>query len=211
MQAANDNNRTPAEHRAVVAAQAADQPEGNPRPYNASQWPQGARLCAIGRQDLVRGLNDWQRLNAAPVLCVANDNWSDEPEGLPAPSFDNRMETWTAERIIARHKAGKDWRPPNEVFDRPRRNDAAKSIPVGLYRANGVVLYQIGADAEDEANRVIDCKRIRDKLGPVACRLLDEASSDSTTADIAAIIRRDENETEKHIEAAITRLIALVA
>lgn len=199
--------RTPAEHRAIVAAN----DNGPARPHRASTWPQGERLANAGKAAHVAALQDWQRLNAAPVLCVANDNWSEDPDDIPSPSFDNRMETWTAERIIARQAAGKSWRPPDEVFDRPRRNAPERSVPIGIYKANGLVLYQISADAEDETNRAISCADIRTKLGPVPCLLLDEASAYSTTEDIAKAIKCGFDATEKYIDAAIDRFIALVA
>lgn len=212
----NDNHRTPEAHRAAVQALSKSQPQGNPRPYKAAVWPQGERLAAIGRADLVRGLMDWQRLNDQPILCVANDNYEDTDDSgadqVREPvAYDNRLLHDTADRTVALHDAGKTWQPGDERFTQPRRNDPGRSIPVGMFTFNGAAYYQAEACAEDESNRVIDCNRIRAKLGLVPCRLLDEASADSTTDRIAAIINRDNNATEKYIDASIAKFIAIAA
>ena len=84
-------------------------------------------------------------------------------------------------------------------------------MPPGTYRANGVEYFQAEANAEDEMNRVIDCKRIRARLGLVACLLLDKASAGVATENIATIIKCDEKATEKYIDDAIIRFLALAA
>jgi hypothetical protein len=211
---ANDNHRTPTEHRATVASQSTVQPQGVIRRYTESVWPQGERLYEAVRYDLIHGLNDWQRLNDTPILCVSNDNWTDDPdEPRERISFDNIMDHDSADRTVALHAKGKPWHPGEERFSRPRRNDRKKAAPgPATYRTtaeNGrtFTLYQIEANAEDEVNRQIDCKIIRQRLGALCNRLLDEASSDSTTEDIAALIKQPPASTEQYIDAAIEKWI----
>lgn len=170
------------------------------------------RLTDMSR---IVALNDWSKLNTAPVMCVANDNFAgDDYEGAQEREpqrYDLRMDAVTAERVVALHAAGRSWHPHEERFDRPYRNRPERSMPAGTYKANGVEYFQAEANAEDEMNRVIDCKRIRAKLGHVACLLLDKASAGVATETIATIIRCDEIATEKYIDAAIIRFLALAA
>lgn len=187
-----NDNRAPTDHRAATA----DLPDKNPRPYRSSHWPQAERLqYEDGGSHMIAAMMDWRAFNAAPVMCVANDNYV-EPEDAEAGEeqerrFDNLMTTQSARLTVSLHKAGKPWRPSDERFDTPRRNDRAKSAPgPGQYRANGIEYYQAEANAEDEAIRAIDCRNARRRLGHVACRLLDLASADSFTDEIAAAVKQ---------------------
>lgn len=195
---ANDNARSPEEHRAIVAAQTINQPKGASRQYRSTRWPTAERHTAEdGGPYMTGALIGWRNFTAQPQVCVANDNFPEDSDAADphAPEvqrrFDNRMDHDTADRTVALHAAGKPWQPGEERFDRPRRNDRAKAPPPpGSYRYNGIDLPQIEADAEDEANRVIDCASARRRLGHVCCRLLDLASGDSTRAEIAAAVKQ---------------------
>lgn len=205
-------NRTPADHRAVTAEQAEHQPRGNIRAYRSSRWPQAERLHGeIGGRFMVSALIGWRDFNAMPQMCVANDNYLDPDDAEAGEDqerrFDNRIDHDTADRTVALHAAGKAWRPGEERFDRPHRNDRAKAVPgPGQYRVNGVELYQIETDAEDEAIRAIDCSSARRRLGHVCCRLLDLASSDSTTGEIAEAVKQPmSTRIETYIDWAIIR------
>jgi hypothetical protein len=137
LQAANDN-RTPAEHRAIIA--------GNPKPTNrqwkGNRWPTSARLIAQGCPHMAMALNDWAALQSGPVTCVANDDWVDPDDAeageMLETRWDNLMTTQSARQTIKLEAAGEDWKPHEERFDTPRRNDRAKAAPpTGSYRNNG--------------------------------------------------------------------------
>jgi hypothetical protein len=207
---ANDN-RDPAEHRACVTSQATAQPRGNTRPHRGAQWPQAARLGNDdGGKFMIEAMMGWRTRNAMPVLCVANDNWSDNPDKpRQEPPVDLRMDADTADRTVALHDASKSWRPDEERFDRPHRNQPERSMPVGTYTMNGnITLYQQEANAEDETIRVIDTKNLRRRLGHVCCRLLDLASGDSTTEQIAKAVKQPGSQKmERYIDWSIIKFM----
>lgn len=187
-----NDNRSPAEHRSITATL----PAKNPRPYRSSHWPQAERLqYEDGGSDMIAAMVGWRAFTAQPVVCVANDNYVD-PEDAEAGEeqerrFDNRIDHDTADRTVALHAKGKSWHPGEERFDRPHRNDRARAAPgTGQYKVNGIEYYQQDADAGDEANRAIDCTSARRRLGVVCCRLLDLASGDSTTEEIASAVKQ---------------------
>jgi hypothetical protein len=192
LQAANDNYRSPAEHRAIADAM----PSKNPRPYRYTRWPQAERLAKdIGGKDMIEAMLKWRRREELPVMCVANDNYV-EPEDAeageePERRFDNIMDHDSADRTVALHEAGLSWKPGEERFDRPRRNDRAKAEPPpGQYKVNGVEFYQIEANAEDQMNDQIDHKNCKRRMGQVACHMMTLASGDSTTKEIAAAFKQ---------------------
>jgi hypothetical protein len=116
------------------------------------------------------------------VLEPANDN---------EVRLDNTMDTGgTAERAIKRHKAGKYWKPDDERFTRPRRNDPAKAIPSNMAARNGEAYHQAEIDAEDEAIRLIDASKARVRLGHVCARLLDLASEGTPEAEAARMVKQ---------------------
>lgn len=187
-------NRTPTEHRATTATP----PAKNPRPYRSTHWPQAERLqYEDGGQHMIGALVGWRSFNAMPVMCVANDNYEGEEQNVEAgdavrdqPNTDLRMDTITGDRVVALHKAGRTWRPDEERFDRPRRNNPERAPAYGIYKINGADYYQAEADAEDEAIRAIDCTSARLRLGHICCRLLDLASGDSTTDEISFAVKQ---------------------
>ena len=212
MIAANDNYRTPAEHRAITTQQAAKQPDGNPRPYRYSRWPQAERLQAdIGGEDMIAAMMDWRKREGLPIMCVANDNFIDPEESEAGEEqeriFDNLMDHDTADRTVALHVAGKAWKPGDERFDRPHKNDRAKAPPgPGQYKVNGVELYQQEANAEDEMNDHIDHKSAKRRMGPIACHMMTLASGDSTTKEIAAAFKQPMSpRIETYVDWAIIR------
>lgn len=168
------------------------------RPYRYTRWPTAERLQhEEGGKEMIAALTDWRAFNAPPMMCVANDNFPEDSDTAdphseqPEYRFDNRLTHDSADRTVALHAAGKPWRPGEEHFDRPRRNDRAKAPPpAGAYRYNGIDLPMVEANAEDEAIRAADCKSARRRLGPICCRLVDLASGDSTTKEIAAAVKQ---------------------
>lgn len=178
------------------------------RPYRYARWPTAERLQhEDGGKEMIGALMTWRTFNSPPTMCVANDNFrdDDEPAVEPLP-HDLRMDTITAERVTALHRAGRSWRPDDERFDRPRRNDPTKSMPAGTFKANGEEYYQQQANAEDEAIRAADCKSARRRLGPICCRLVDLASGDSTTKEIAAAVKQPVSKRiETYVDWAIIR------
>jgi hypothetical protein len=206
--AANDN-RAPAEHRAIVDEQATTQPRGNTRPHRGAQWPTAARLASDGCQDMIAAMMDWRAFTAQPIVAVANDNYEDTDDSgadqvrEPA-NYDNRLLHDTADRTVALHEAGKEWRPDDERFSQPHRNDPGRSVPVGMFTFNGAAYYQAEANAEDEAIRKVDESKARLRLGHVCARLLDLASGDSTRADIAAAVKQPDAEAiDRYVDHAI--------
>lgn len=191
-------DRTPTAHRAITAEQADNQPRGNIRTYRSNRWPQAERLHGdVGGRFMVSALIGWRDFNAVPTMCVANDNYEGEERNVEAgdtvreqPNTDLRMDTITGDRVVALHAKGKSWRPDEERFDRPRRNDPERAPAAGIYTINGAAYYQAEAGAEDEAIRAIDCTSARLRLGHVCCRLLDLASGDATTDEISFAVKQ---------------------
>lgn len=207
-----NDNRTPSTHRSIAAEQANRQRRGNVRPYRSSHWPQAERLqYEDGGVHMIGAMLDWRAFNASPVTCIANDNYI-EPEDTEAGQeqehrFDNLMTTQSARLTIKLQADGKLWRPSEERFDIPHQNDRARAEPgPGQYKENGVDLYQIEANAEDEVIRAIDCTSVRNRLGHVCCRLLDLASADSTTEEIADAVKQPmSHRMETYIDWSIIR------
>ncbi|ABE62529.1 hypothetical protein Nham_1713 [Nitrobacter hamburgensis X14] len=168
LQAANDNYRTPAEHLAIVASN----PKPTNRPHKATSRQQPARLLAEDCPHMAMALNDWATLQALPVMTVANDNYVDaeDSDDGSAPAewhFDNLMTTQSARLTVKLEAEGKPWRPGEERFDTPRRNNRSKAPPpVGSHRYNGLDMPTL-PDAEGEANRKIDASNVRRRLGHV--------------------------------------------
>lgn len=184
------------------------------RPYRYARWPQAERLQhEDGGKEMIAALMTWRAFNSPAMMCVANDNFPEDSDTAdphseqPEYRFDNRLTHDTADRTVALHAAGKPWQPGEERFDRPRRNDRVKAPPPpGSYRYNGIDLPQIEANVEDEANRAADCKSARRRLEPICCRLVDLASGDSTTAEIAAAVKQPVSKRmETYIDWAIVR------
>lgn len=160
---------------------------------------------------MAMALNDWAALQALPVATVANDNWVDaeDADEASAPAewhFDNIMTTQSARLTIKLEAEGKPWRPADERFDTPRRNDRAKAPPpAGSYRYNGLDLPTL-PDVEAGANRKIDASNVRRRLGHVCCRLLDLAADDVATKEIAAAVKQPMSpRIETYIDWAIIR------
>lgn len=209
-------SRSPTGHRLTTAEQAVSQPSGNIRSYRSSHWPQAERLQHdIGGSHMIAAMTDWRAFNAMPVMCVANDNYEGEEQNVEAgdtvreqPNTDLRMDTITGDRVVALHAKGRSWRPDEERFDRPRQNSPERAPATGIYTFNGATYYQAEADAEVEANRAIDCTSARRRLRPICCRLLDLASGDSTTEEIAAAVKQPMSpRIETYIDWAIIRWI----
>ncbi|MET4371567.1 hypothetical protein ABIA99_004266 [Bradyrhizobium sp. LB12.1] len=197
MFAANDN-RAPEAHRALVEAQAITQPRGNVRPHRGNRWPHAERLANdVGGKEMIQATLNWRDFTARPQVCIANDNYEDIDDSgadqVREPvAYDNRLLHDTANRTVALHAAGKEWRPDDERFTQPHRNDPGRSVPVGMFTFNGAAYYQQDADAESETNRKADETAARMRLGPVCSRLLDLAGGDSTRAEIAAAVKQED-------------------
>jgi hypothetical protein len=191
--AANDNTRTPEDHRAITTEQSTTQPKGNTRPYRYTHWPTAERHATeAGGKYMTAALIDWRDFTAQPQVCVANDNFAgDDYEGEEERepyNYDNRLLQDTAGRTVALYNAGEDWRPEEERFTQGHRNDPGRATVVDTYSMNGTTLYQ--QDAESEVIRKVDESKTRIRMGHVCCRLLDLASGDSTRTEIAAAVKQ---------------------
>ncbi len=218
----NDNTpRTPAQHRAAVAEQAT---EGE-RAYQSGSWPQGKRLHKAGKLVLATGLCGWQELNALPRLSAANDNRSVnvdyteitekdildgdaivaavEAEKLE-PGKHYREDTQEIYVVTKRDKEGEpvegEWRPIVGVTGSDRRHSAAAP--------------DWSVDPEDEETKMarqIDCKRLRARLGPAVCTILDMAAGDSTTGEIADAIGCSRAKAEMYVDLAVQKYLQIAA
>lgn len=166
-----------------------------PRRYRSARWPTAERHAGEeGGKHMTGALIGWRDFTAPPVVCVANDNYreEDEPERGPV-HFDNLIDTDTADRTVALQAAGEPWRPEEERFTRPRRNDPAKSTPAGMFTMNGDAFYQQEANAEDEVIRKVDESKARLRLGHVCSRLLDLACGDARRKEIATAVKQPDS------------------
>lgn len=222
MHHANDNQpRTPAEHRATVVAQAT---EGE-RNYQSGSWPQGRRLHKAGKLVLATGLVGWQTLNAMPRLSAANDNhavksYSVETTGKDILSGDDIVAAVEAEK----REPGKHYREDTqEIFVVTKRDPEGKPIeggwrPIvgetGSERHHSAAAPDWSIDPEDEETkmaRLIDCKRVRARLGPAVCTVLDMAAGDATTGEIAAAIGCSRAKAEAYVDMAIQKYLSIAA
>lgn len=218
----NDNQpRTPAEHRRIVAEQAT---EGE-RNYQSGSWPQGQRYHKAGNMRLLAGLAGWQITNKMPRLSAANDNRAvnadyteiTEKDILDAdtivaaveaektePGKHYREETQEVYVITKRDRNGEpikgEWRPIVGVTGSDRRHSAAAPD------------WSVDDTAEeDKVAAIIDCKRIRAKLGPAVCTLLDMAAGNATTTEIAEAIGVSRAKAEKYVDATIEKYLQVAA
>lgn len=222
MHYANDNTpRTPAEHRRLVAEQATS----GERTYQGGSWPQGQRYHKAGNMRLLTGLAGYQAMNRMPRLSAANDNRvvnadyteitehdildadtivaAVEAEKLE-PGKHYREETQEVYVVTVRDKNGQpikgEWRPIVGVTGSDRRHSAAAPD------------WSVDDTAEeDKVAAVIDCKRIRAKLGTAVCTLLDMAASGATTTEIADTFSMSRAKAEKYVDAAIEKYLQVAA
>jgi hypothetical protein len=222
MNFANDNTpRTPAEHRAIVAEQATS----GERNYQSGSWPQGQRYHKVSNMRLLTGLAGWQITNKMPRLSAANDNRAintdyteiTEHDILDAdtivaaveaeklePGKHYREETQEVYVVTKRDKDGQpfagEWRPIVGVTGSGRRHSAAAPD------------WSVDDTAEeDKIATVIDCKRIRAKLGTAVCTLLDMAASGATTTEIADTFSMSRAKAEKYVDMAIEKYLQVAA
>jgi hypothetical protein len=218
----NDNQpRTPAEHRRLVAAQGT----AGERAYQGGAWPQGRRLHKAGNLALVAGLADWQRQNAMPRLSAANDNAAidfDHTETVEHDLVD-------ADAIVAaveaeKQEPGKHYREETqEIFVVTKRDDDGKPVK-GEWRpiAGGATFdrrhsaaapdWAIDEVSEEEKLAIaIDVKRIRAKLGAAVCTLLDMAAGNATTGEIAEAIGVSRTKAEGYVDMAIQKYLQVAA
>lgn len=218
----NDNTpRSPEEHRKLVAEQATS----GERTYQGGSWPQGNRLHKAGSIRLLTGLAGWQITNKMPRLSAANDNRAvntdyaeiTEKDILDAdtivaaveaektePGKHYREETQEIYVVTARDDDGKpvkgEWRPIIGVTGSDRRHSAAAPD----WSVDGTA-------EEDKIAAIIDCKRIRAKLGPAVCTLLDMAAGNATTTEIAEAIGVSRAKAEKYVDATIEKYLQVAA
>ncbi|MCP3412737.1 hypothetical protein NLM16_01330 [Bradyrhizobium brasilense] len=222
MHHANDNQpRTPAEHRAILAQQATS----GERAYQGGSWPQGRRLHKAGKLVLVMGLVDWQVRNAMPRLSAANDNRAidfDHTETVERDLVD--ADTIMAAVELEKTEPGKHYREDTqEVFVVTERDDSGQPVK-GEWRsiAGGSSFDRKHSAAapdwamddmgeEDKIANAIDTKRIRDKLGRAICTLLDMAAGDATTGEIADAVGVSRAKAEKYVDAVIEKYLQVAA
>lgn len=218
----NDNQpRTPAEHRRLVA----EQNTSGERAYQSGSWPQGQRYHKAGNIRLLTGLAGYQTMNQMPRLSAANDNRAvntdyteiTEKDILDAdtivaaveaeklePGKHYREETQEVYVVTKRDKDGeplkREWRPIVGVTGSDRRHSAAAPD------------WSVDDTAEeDKVAAIIDCKRIRAKLGPAVCTLLDMAAGNATTTEIAEVLSVSRAKAEKYVDMAIEKYLQVAA
>ncbi|ACI93284.1 hypothetical protein OCAR_6170 [Afipia carboxidovorans OM5] len=222
MNHANDNQpRSPEEHRKLVAEQAT----AGERAYQGGSWPQGRRLHKAGKLELVTGLVGWQVRNTMPRLSAANDNRTvdfDHTETVERDVLD--ADTIVAAVEAEKREPGNHYREETqEVYVVTSRDDDGKPVK-GEWRAiAGETVFdrQHSSAApdwavddmgeEEKIANAIDTKRIRARLGPAVCTLLDMAAGDSTTGEIADAIGVSRAKAESYVEMAVQKYLQIAA
>jgi len=221
MHHANDNQRTPEQHRRILAEQATI----GERAHQGGAWPQGRRLQKAGKLVLVMGLIDWQVRNALPRLSAANDNSVvdfDHTETVERDVVD--ADEIMAAVALEKTEPGKHYREDTqEVFVVTERDDNGRPVK-GEWRpiAGGTSFERKHSAAapdwavddmgeEDKIAHAIDTKRIRAKLGRAVCTLLDMAAGDSTTGEIADAIGVSRAKAEGYIDMAVQKYLQVAA
>ncbi|WP_431014496.1 hypothetical protein [Bradyrhizobium pachyrhizi] len=225
--ACNDNvparERTPEEHRRIVAEQATT----GERAYSGGAWPQGRRLFKAGKTRHLFGLVSWQARNAMPRLSAANDN--------TAVNFEHTETTFrdavSADEIMAAVEAekkepGKHYREDTqEVFVVTKRDDSGKPVDGewrGIAETTGTDRKHSAPspawalddeeDVEDKIARIIDAKRLRERLGKPVCTILDLAAGDATTAEITdRIIGVSRKKAEFYVDRCVEKFLQVAA
>jgi hypothetical protein len=217
----HNDNRTPAEHRAVVAQQATT----GERAHQSGAWPQGQRLHKASNVRLLGGLAGWQILNQMPRLAAGNDNVATKAFSVEISERD----AVDADAIVAAVEAekkepGLHYREATqEVFIVTKRDEEGQPIK-GEWRAiDGLTTakrrHSAAAPAwmaddeseEDKRLALIDCQRTRAKLGAAVCRLLDLAAGGATTTEIADTFGVSRVKDEKYVEAVIEKYLEIAA
>lgn len=216
----NDNTRTPAEHRRLVA----EQNTSGERAYQSGSWPQGQRYHKVGNIRLLTGLAGWQTLNVMPRLAAANDNFAKD-----TPIESSIRDEVDADTIVAAVEAeklepGKHYREATqEVYVVTKRGKDGEPIkgewrPIAgettANRHHSAAAPDWSVDdtaEEDKVAAVIDCKRIRAKLGPAVCTLLDMAAGNATTTEIAEALSVSRAKAEKYVDMAIEKYLQVAA
>jgi hypothetical protein len=222
----NDNaTRTPAEHRAAVAAQRAGQ--GNREPRNRNRgWPTGGRLQrarAFAELDALRRFADDEGTEIAGGFDAANDNTpTGEYERPQISRVDSVMEDLRAEDLIAAWDAGKvkiiggkivsadlhGWDTPlGENFQTPRGGENEKvSLNVGYDLPDEL------PDTQYDVARRMDHEAMRRRLGDETCRMLELACGDATSEEIGEMHGASSKTAErlgvKLVDIAIGKLLA---
>ncbi|GAB1717536.1 MAG: hypothetical protein NTAFB05_25780 [Nitrobacter sp.] len=217
---ANDNTpatagqfKTLAERRAFLEQQRVSQPEGE-ESHRGGAWPQGQRLFKAGNMVRLTGLAQWQIENAMPRLSAANDNIAvnfDHTETVQRDSVDADE---IAEAIeLEKEHPGEYWRPDKlEVYVRDKWRSINAEVEFARKHSSSTPAWLVDdEDEEDKMARVIDTNRLRQRLGPQTCSILDAAASDATTEEIAEIAGCGRKSVPKHVDAAIDEYLAVAA
>lgn len=222
MKHANDNNpRTPAEHRRLVAEQSTQ----GERSYQGGSWPQGNRLHKAGNVRLLGGLAGWQLLNQMPRLAGANDNAAVKTSCTEVTERD----VVDADAIVAAVEAektepGKHYREATqEVYVVTARDEDGNPVK-GEWRSIVGVSFSgrrhssatpdwMADDETEEDKRLheIDCQRIRAKLGAAVCALLDLAAGGASTTEIAKALSTSRTKAERYVDAVIEKYLSVAA
>ena len=195
---ANDN-RSPAEHRAILAKQRAGQ--GDDEPRQVKNWPASTWAIRNGKRHLIGTLTAWQDDNAMPAMDHANDNQG----GAARPMDATIRDAVDADDIMAAIKKdeeepGKHWNPTKmQVYVRGRWR-SINDIDNGSVHSSKMVPVDWLArepDAETEMARMIDAPRRRKQLGDMTCAVLDLAASDGTLREIGELFGKSGRAAER--------------
>jgi hypothetical protein len=248
MTPANDNHpRSPAEHRAYVAALSAQQDADHEVRARNRNWPTGARLQrarAWPQLDALRRYAEDEGLDVAAGFSAANDNAPADESGRTeisridsrldeeCPDADAIMEAWRldekdrqdgrpelATRIqfgaygkITAVKVRGRYRSLVETFSEPR-GPAEDKAKTSLNTGYGLPDEQ--PDAQEEQARRLDHDRMKKRLGPETCRILELACGDTTAQEIGEMYGRIGKTAERFgvemVDKAIGKLMAAYA
>ncbi len=212
MQAANENYRSPADHRAIVAAQRASQ--GDKEPERTGTNPQLRRLHKAGLTILAIGLEQFKELNAIPSMAAANDNFetakmSVETRIKDEVSADDIMEAMKLEE----EHPGEYFNPRTmQVFVRDKWRALDSEIrTVRKHSATPAYLHDVRETEEEKIARVMDCRKIRATLGDLTCGILDLASEGASTTEIASTLGCSRVMAERSVDEAIQKYLDVAA
>jgi hypothetical protein len=180
--------------------------------HRSGAWPTGRRLHKAGAVALLKGIVQWQRLNAMPQLAAANDNTVDRDLETVRRDAVSADEIAAAIELEKEHP-GEYWKPETlEVFVRDKwrsLNDETEFDRKHSSVAPGWLSDEM--DEEDKRAQALDCQRIRARLGAKTCCILDAASTNATLNELAEIIGCSRKTTDVHVDAAIEEFLKIAA
>lgn len=224
MQHANDNGRSPEQHRRLLEEQRTSQGRREVRARNRG-WPTGSRLQrarAFAELDALRRFASDEGTDIAGGFEAANDNTPTPRSVAEISRVDSVMEDLRAEDLIKAWDAGKlkviggkiisadlhGWDTMlGENFQTPRGGENEKiSLNVGYDLPDEL------PDTQDDVANRLDHDAMRRRLGEETCRMLELACGDATSEEIGkmngAAGKTAERQGVRLVDIAIGKLMA---